>query len=210
MRDDQQLRKVSYGEGRELSLLDRFGGWLSSRRIAAVAGIAADADVADFGCGFEARLSRPLAGKVRSLLLMDLSLDPALARIPGVTSVEASLPEGLRPLPSASLDVILCNNVLEHLRAPQAALEEFSRLLRPGGRLFVNVPSWRGKYFLELAAFRLGLAPALEMNDHKMYYDPKDLWPMLVNAGFRPQDIRTGRHKFGLNTYATCTKTDTA
>ena len=42
------------------------------------------------------------------------------------------------------------------------------------------------------------------MNDHKTYYDPRDLWPMLVQAGFRPQDIKVHRHKFGLNTFAAC------
>ena len=40
------------------------------------------------------------------------------------------------------------------------------------------------------------------MNDHKIYYDPRDLWPLLVRAGFIPQAIRMGTHKFGLNTYA--------
>ena len=42
------------------------------------------------------------------------------------------------------------------------------------------------------------------MNDHKRYYDPRDLWPMLVEAGFVPSDIRCRRHKFGLNTFAVC------
>ncbi len=44
------------------------------------------------------------------------------------------------------------------------------------------------------------------MDDHKMYYDPRDLWPLLVQAGFRPRDIRCFRHKFGLNTFARCRK----
>ena len=42
------------------------------------------------------------------------------------------------------------------------------------------------------------------MNDHKRYYDPRDLWPMLVAAGWRPSEIRIRRHKFGLNTFAVC------
>jgi hypothetical protein len=42
------------------------------------------------------------------------------------------------------------------------------------------------------------------MDDHKAYYDPRDLWPLLVRAGFRPSDIRCFRHKFGLNTFAEC------
>jgi hypothetical protein len=40
------------------------------------------------------------------------------------------------------------------------------------------------------------------MDDHKMYYDKRDLWPLLVKAGFRPHDIRLRYHKLGLNLFA--------
>ena len=66
------------------------------------------------------------------------------------------------------------------------------------------MPSWRGKWFLEFAAFRLGLSPAAEMDDHKAYYDPRDLWPLLVEAGFKPSRISCYRHQFGLNTFPVC------
>jgi hypothetical protein len=42
------------------------------------------------------------------------------------------------------------------------------------------------------------------MDDHKTYYDPRDLWPLLVGAGFMPHGIRCFRHKFALNTFAVC------
>ena len=98
------------------------------------------------------------------------------------------------------------NNVLEHLWERQRALDAVHRLLAPGGIAFVNVPSWRGKAALEFAAFRLGVSPAAEMDDHKIYFDPRDLWPLLVTAGFKPSAITCRRHKFGLNTYAVCRK----
>ena len=68
------------------------------------------------------------------------------------------------------------------------------------------VPSWRGRWFLELSAFRLGLSPKDEMDDHKNYYDVKDFWPLLVRAGFVPSRIQCVSHKFGLNTFAVCTR----
>jgi hypothetical protein len=37
-----------------------------------------------------------------------------------------------------------------------------------------------------------------------MYYDVRDLWPVLVRAGFRPSQIRCLSHKLGLNTFALC------
>ena len=96
--------------------------------------------------------------------------------------------------------------MLEHLDDPDATARHFHRLLSPGGVCVVNVPSWRGKRFFEFAAFRLGVAPKEEMDDHRTYYDPRDLWPMLVRAGFRPSDIKVTRHKGGLNTIARCGK----
>jgi len=107
-------------------------------------------------------------------------------------------------LPTADLDVVLIVSVLEHVWEPLEVMREIRRALRPGGVCLVNVPSWRGKRYLELSAFRLGLSPAAEMNDHKMYYDVRDLWPLLVKAGFRPQDVDCFAHKLGLNTFAVC------
>jgi hypothetical protein len=101
-------------------------------------------------------------------------------------------------------------SVLEHLRAPGAVLGSVFQLLRPGGVLLVNVPTWRGKALLEFSAFRLGLSPRIEMDDHKMYYDKRDLWPLLVRAGFRPSQIALRYHKFGLNLFASATRANDA
>ena len=121
-----------------------------------------------------------------------------------VEAIEGPLDQVLPTVPSDSIDVVLCLSVLEHLWEPEAALSEFARVVSPGGTVLINVPSWRGKRFLELAAFRLGVSPKEEMDDHKRYYDPADLWPLLVGAGFRPSRISCRRHKFGLNTFAAC------
>lgn len=44
------------------------------------------------------------------------------------------------PFGEHSFDVILCTEVLEHVRDPMATLLEFFRVLRPGGSLVVSVP----------------------------------------------------------------------
>ena len=44
------------------------------------------------------------------------------------------------PLPGGSLDAILCTEVIEHLPNPMAALDEFRRLLKPGGKLWLTSP----------------------------------------------------------------------
>jgi hypothetical protein len=44
------------------------------------------------------------------------------------------------------------------------------------------------------------------MDDHKMYYGRRDLWPLLVRAGFAPSAIVMRYHKGGLNLFATAKK----
>jgi SAM-dependent methyltransferase len=198
------IREHSFGEDRDLSPVDRFGIWLSQRSIRRNAGGIAGRRVGDFGCGYEATLARDLAGEAASVVAVDVSLSPEVVSDPRIHAVEGTLPGALASLPTGSLDLVLCVSVLEHLDDPEGALAEFRRLLAPGGRCLLNVPNWLGKRFLELSAFRLGLSPAEEMDDHRRYYDPKDLWPLLVDAGFRPINIRCYRHKLGLNTFAVC------
>jgi SAM-dependent methyltransferase len=198
------IREHSFGEDASLSPVDRFGIWLSARSIRRHAGGIAGRHVGDFGCGYEATLSRTIAAEAASVVAVDVSLAPDVIADPRIRALEGALPGVLAQLPTGSLDLVLCVSVLEHLDDPQGALAEFRRLLAPGGRCLLNVPNWLGKRFLELSAFRLGLSPAEEMDDHRRYYDPKDLWPLLVDAGFRPRNIRCFRHKLGLNTFAVC------
>jgi SAM-dependent methyltransferase len=183
--------------------VDRFGVWLSCiavRRHANFDGAA----IGDFGCGFDASFTRSQLDVVRSATLVDVALADDLKQHPKVTALEGSLPTLLPTIPAASLDVSLGLSVLEHLWDPEAALRELRRVTVPGGIVLVNVPSWRGKRALEFSAFRLALSPAEEMDDHKWYFDPRDLWLLLVRAGFKPSEIRCHRHKFGLNTFAAC------
>jgi SAM-dependent methyltransferase len=199
-------RETAFGQQGQISAIDRLGVRLSARRIRRHVPSFEGTRIADVGCGYHATFARSVLDQVDHAVLLDLAVDRDLKRHPHAEVIEGPLPDTLAQLLTASLDVILCISVLEHLWEPQQALAEMHRIARPGGVCLVNVPSWWGKWFLELSAFRLGLSPADEMNDHKAYYDPRDLWPLLVRAGFRPQDIRLSRHKFGLNTFAACRK----
>jgi SAM-dependent methyltransferase len=198
------MRSKSFGEGYNPTLVDRFGVWLSARQIHHYVPDFHNKRIGDVGCGFHAAFSRTVLDRVASAALADVSLAPDLVAHPKVTAIEGSLPDVLSGFSSGTLDVILCISVLEHLWEPEKAIREFRRILAPGGVCLLNVPSWRGKRFLEYSAFKLGLSPADEMNDHKNYYDVRDLWPLLVRGGFRPSDIRCFQHKFGMNTFAVC------
>jgi SAM-dependent methyltransferase len=184
--------------------MDRAGVWLSKHQIQRTVGSLTGKDVADIGCGYQATTMRRYLDSVGSAVLVDLSLADDLKVHPKVTAIEGELPGVLSGLPAGSLDVILCMAVLEHLWEPELTLLEFRRLLHPGGVCAINVPSWAGKPVLEFLAFKLGWSPAEEMEDHKTYYNPRDLWPLLVRAGFRPSHIRVFKHKFGFATFAVC------
>jgi ubiquinone/menaquinone biosynthesis C-methylase UbiE len=45
------------------------------------------------------------------------------------------------PLADASLDMLLCCEVVEHLPDPQIALAEMARVLKPGGYAFITTPN---------------------------------------------------------------------
>ncbi len=205
-----QVRQEAFGQGYSLTFVDRFGVWLSARQVKRWVPNFEGLSLLDAGCGFDARLARSFLPQVSKLTLLDVDLAADLDNTPKVDCLRGALPATLERVTDSSLDVVLCLSVLEHLWQPEVALAHFHRVLRPGGKCLINVPSWRGKYFLEYSAFRLGMSPKAEMDDHKAYYDPRDLWPLLVRAGFMPSQIQCFKHKFGLNTFAVVQKKEKA
>ena len=87
-------------------------------------------------------LAKPL--RERGNTIVGLELDPAAAReaeqycervlVGDVETMEL-------PLDLASFDVVLCGDVIEHLRSPGAALARLRPFLKPGGRLVVSTPN---------------------------------------------------------------------
>jgi len=191
-------RETSYGQS-QLSIVDRFGVALSYRTIKRRLPKNFNS-ILDIGCGFNAALLLK-AGADKLKYGIDFQVNKELI----TTKTSLIEGEGLTSLKAIPIkfDVIMLISVLEHISDPKELLKECIKHLNPQGRVLINVPTWTGKPFLEYSAFKLGLSPAIEMNDHKMYYNKRDLWPLLVQAGFFPQNIKLEYHKFGLNLFAT-------
>src|SRR5262249_15230790 len=200
-------REKAFGQNYTQSVPDKVGIWLSGYRIRRWIPTFEGKAVGDFGCGYEATFARSVARDARSLTLVDVTLADDLKADPKVTAIEGILPDAMQAIPARSLDIALCINVLEHLWDPAAVLREFRRILVPGGVAFLNVPSWRGKVLLEALAFKLNMTPKEEIDDHKAYYTPRDLWKLVVSSGFKPSNVVCRSHKLGLNTFAVCTNT---
>lgn len=98
------------------------------------------ARVLELGCG-TGKNSQWLATQARELVGLDFSpgmLDVARRRVPGahVRFVERDITHPW-PAEPASVDVVVGNLVLEHVRDLTPIYEEAARVLRPGGELFL-------------------------------------------------------------------------
>jgi SAM-dependent methyltransferase len=198
------VRDRSYGHLNPLSALDKLGEFLSIRQLRhGIKAVSNFDSLADLGSGYSANVTKPIWKKFHNVFLFDFTLDKE-----GLTSEESSIVfiEGDIMLTtknfSKDLNLVVLNNVLEHVDDPVTLLKQVKRNLIPESVLFINVPSWRGKYFLEKAAFAFGLAPREEMEDHKRYYSKQELWLEIRKAGFMPSNISVKGSKFGLNVTA--------
>ena len=189
-----------------LTPIDHLGLWLSQRAIRRELPNRNDLEVLELGCGYRATQLLALEPKLMRGIGVDFQIAPELQTLDKFTFYQGTIEETLPTFQSGSVDVVMLISVLEHLAGPEFVVQSARRLLRSSGLLLVNVPTWSGKRFLELSAFRLGFSSKVEIDDHKMYYGKRDLWPLLVRAGFKPSQIRLRYHKFGLNLFAVARK----
>ena len=195
----------SYGQ-RGLTVADRVGVWLSQRAIRRYLPKRNDLEVLELGCGYRATQLITLEPKLKRGIGVDFQIAPELQALERFTFYQGTIEETLPKLESETVDAVLLISVLEHLTEPHFVIQSAWKMLKPSGLLLINVPTWLGKRFLEFSAFRLGLSSNVEMDDHKMYYGKRDLWPILVRSGFKPSEIRLRYHKFGLNLFAPARK----
>jgi SAM-dependent methyltransferase len=91
------------------------------------------------------------------------------------------------PLSESSFDVAVLADVIEHTRDPLADLKQIWRLLRPGGALFIALPSldsWSARLMRERwMEFKL---------EHLFYFDSATIQTALLKSGFEEIEISTG------------------
>jgi SAM-dependent methyltransferase len=135
--------------------------------------------VLDVGCGGGLFL-RELAPAAHPVLGLDFSLDAARVAwsANGVPAVCATLAQA--PLATASCSLITMYHVLEHLYDPAAYLEAARRLLKPGGRLVVQVPNASCWQFLMFGENWNGL----DIPRHLLDFRERDLRLLLEHCGF--------------------------
>lgn len=92
------------------------------------------------------------------------------------------------PLSNESLDIILCNHVIEHVVDDTKALSEIYRVLTPEGLAMIGVPN-EGCFVAQLR--NNVIQPSIKRStDHVQFYTAKTLLRKLNSAGFNLVTLR--------------------
>ncbi len=145
-------------------------------RVIAGLQLPSQARILDAGCG-SGRNMVELArrGSVSGVELSDTSAGLARARGAGEV-ISGSVLQ--MPFASASFDLAVCLDVLEHLEDDLAALRELRRVVAPGGSLLVTVPAYQWLW-----------SGHDEVNHHHRRYTRRSLQRVAERAGW--QQVRS-------------------
>ncbi|MEZ4454212.1 MAG: class I SAM-dependent methyltransferase [Nannocystaceae bacterium] len=109
-------------------------------RARVLARLRADAVVLDLGAG--AGIVRQMDLRGHAARICGVDLDPRVVDNPFLD--EAKVADGASiPYDDATFDVVVADNVLEHLDDPTGVLREVARVLRPGGSFLFKTPNRR-------------------------------------------------------------------
>jgi SAM-dependent methyltransferase len=154
--------------------------------------------VLDLGCA-EGYLGEILAARGYRVTGVD---SPAAARRGFPDSIDlvvADLDRGLPSLPGR-FDIVLCADVLEHLRHPAAMLRDICGILAPGGYLAASLPNSGNAYFR--GNVLLGRFPQHErglFDRTHLHFFTWDGWrELLHSAGFRIDKLACSGGPIGL------------
>ena len=89
------------------------------------------------------------------------------------------------PIKSASLDAVMCSEVLEHVDSPEESIHELVRVLKPGGVMALSVP----RYLPELICWKLSKEYSQTPGGHVRIFRHRQLKDLAVNAGLKYQSF---------------------
>jgi 2-polyprenyl-3-methyl-5-hydroxy-6-metoxy-1,4-benzoquinol methylase len=143
--------------------------------------------VLDIGCS-SGYLARPLVQ--RGCIVIGIEQDAEAAEAAREVCAEVLVGDAETmelPLDQGSFDVLLCGDLIEHLRDPERFLARIRPLLRPEGRLVLttpNVANWSVRLGLLVGRWRYTERGILDRT-HLQLFTRSTLVEMLSGAGYR-------------------------
>lgn len=138
--------------------------------------------ILDFGCGSQAYFLKQVARLVDIGYGIDYDVDDK--KFGNIILSKAKIGDNLKYL-DCFFDKVVMLAVLEHLDIDKIAVlfQEFSRVLKPNGKLIMTTPTPFSKPLLELLA-SLRIINSAEIHDHKKYYSKKDIVQLAGTTNF--------------------------
>jgi len=100
---------------------------------------------------------------------------------------------------ASSFDVILCGDVLEHLKNPGSLLKNLRKFLKPGGYLVISLPNFfHADVLLNLLFGDFRYTPiGLLDRTHLRFFGLKNIYQLFAESGYQITDIHTANTDLG-------------
>ena len=143
--------------------------------------LSAGARVLDVGCG-----DGHVLGQIRDAVSLPLELEGLEFSDHAIRAAESA---GFRVyrgriedavLPSDTFDLIIMNQLIEHVREPREVLEEIARALKPGGHVFLETPNIDS---VDARLFRRRYWGGYHLPRHFHLFDARSLARLVEKAG---------------------------
>lgn len=158
--------------------------------------------VLDIGCGKSAAFLKAMSPRIGQGFGVDFKVENT--QFGNIKTIQLKLDNHL-PFKDSSFDAVTLLAVLEHIENEQQILKEAYRVLVPGGKLVITVPSIWSQPILEFLAYKLKIVSEAEIRDHKRYYNRDRLRKVLVDkTGF--QGFHHRYFQFWMNNFCTVVK----
>ncbi|WP_414548186.1 class I SAM-dependent methyltransferase [Anabaena sp. CCY 0017] len=158
--------------------------------------------ILDIGCGTKASFLKTMSPHIKQGFGVDFKVKEFQSG--NIQTKQLRLENNL-PFADESFQVVTMLAVLEHIDNEKEILQEIHRVLIPGGKLVLTVPSVWSQPVLEFLAYKLKIVSEAEIRDHKRYYNRKKLKKVLIDIT-QFQDFQHHYFQLGMNNFCTVVK----